>query len=69
MLTEMGRYLMAWGDGSSMSTHGGVNSGFWDLPGDERAEIEQAACERYGVSDFFDLDPEQRRAVYDSVTA
>ncbi len=42
-----------------------VNNGFWDLPADDRAAAMQAACDRYGVTDFWDLDAGQRGDVYD----
>jgi len=42
-----------------------INSGFWDLPALDRDAAMTAACDRYGVSDFWDLDPAQRGAVYD----
>jgi hypothetical protein len=50
------------GDGGSMQTRS--QYGRWeDLSADERSAAEEAACERYGVENFFDLDPEQRREV------
>jgi hypothetical protein len=48
-----------------MTTRITVNSGFWDLPASQRAQAMQAACDQYQVSDFWDLDPDQRGAVYD----
>lgn len=42
-----------------------VNNGFWDLPPETRASIKQSACERGGVSDFYDLSPEERARAYD----
>jgi hypothetical protein len=43
-----------------------VSNGFWDLPAPDRDAAMQAACDRYGAADFFDLDAAQRRAVYDA---
>lgn len=43
-----------------------VNNGFWDRPAEERASIMEAACERGGVANFFDLSPEERGRAYDS---
>jgi hypothetical protein len=40
------------------------SSAFYSLPADERAAAKEAACERYGAEDFFDLDPEQRAETY-----
>lgn len=42
-----------------------VNNGFWDRPAEERAARMEAACERGGVSNFFDLSPEERGRAYD----
>ena len=42
-----------------------VNNGFWDRPAEERAARMDAACERGGVSNFFDLSPEERGRAYD----
>lgn len=42
-----------------------VNNGFWDRPPEERAARMDAACERGGTSNFFDLSPEERGAAYD----
>lgn len=44
-----------------------VNNGFWDRPAEERAALMEAACERGGVVNFFDLSPEERVRAYDSV--
>jgi hypothetical protein len=40
---------------------------FADIPAEERAAIMESACEKAGVSNFFDLTPEERADVYDSV--
>lgn len=45
------------------------SSAFYGLPGEERAALMEAACQRYGVSDFYDLDPDQRHAVYREATS
>jgi hypothetical protein len=45
-----------------------VNGGFWNLPPSDRDAAYDAACDRYGVADFFDLDAETRGEVYDRVT-
>lgn len=42
--------------------------GFAALPADVRAAAMDAAAGAAGVDNFFDLDPEQRRAVYDQAT-
>lgn len=42
-----------------------VNNGFWDKHPEERAAIMDAACERGGVANFFDLSPEERARAYD----
>jgi hypothetical protein len=42
-----------------------VNSGFWDLPAEERGAAMDAACERAGVADFWDLSAEERGEAYD----
>lgn len=42
-----------------------VNNGFWDLPPDERSALMESACERGGVTNFFDLSPEERGRAYD----
>lgn len=51
-----------WNDDRRINT---VNNGFWDRPPEERSAIMQSACERGGVSDFFDLSAEERAAAYD----
>ncbi len=38
---------------------------FFELPADKRDAARDAACEKYGVQDFYDLDPEQRAEAYD----
>lgn len=40
------------------------NNGFWDLDPGERGARMDAACERGGVSNFFDLSPEERGTAY-----
>lgn len=40
------------------------NVGFFDLPVDERAERMQAAADKGGVENFFDLSPEERAEAY-----
>lgn len=58
------------GDGGSMATHENkVNGGFWELPAEQRAQAEQDACVRYGVEDFFDLEPAQRHETYERALA
>lgn len=42
-----------------------VNNGFWDKTPQERAASMDAACERNGVSNFFDLPPEERARAYE----
>jgi hypothetical protein len=42
------------------------NNGFWDRDPQERAAKMDAACERGGVSNFFDLSPEERGQCYDA---
>lgn len=42
-----------------------MNSSFWDRPADERAALMERAAERGGVTDFFDLSPEERAATYE----
>lgn len=42
-----------------------VNNGFWDREPQERAVRMDRACERGGVSNFFDLAPEERAACYE----
>ena len=42
-----------------------LNHGFWDRPVEERAAIMESACERGGVSNFFDLSAEERDRAYD----
>ena len=42
-----------------------MNNGFWDRPVEERAARVDAACERYGVTNFFDLSPEERGTAYE----
>jgi len=44
------------------------SNAFYSLPPEERAAAKERACERYGVEDFFDLEPEQRLEVYSSAT-
>lgn len=44
-----------------------VNHGFWDRPPDDRAAIKDTARERGGVSDFFDLSPEERDRAYEDI--
>lgn len=46
--------------------HVSVNNGFWDRPADERAARMNAACDRAGVDNFFDLSPEERGRAYDA---
>lgn len=46
-----------------------LSSVFYAMPADERAAEMEKACEKYRVEDFFDLDPEQRHAVYEKVAA
>ena len=41
------------------------NNGFWNREPEERAARMDAACEHGGVSNFFDLSPEERAATYD----
>ena len=43
---------------------GAVNSGFWDLDGEDRGAVYSAAEEATGQS-FWDLDAETRGAYYD----
>lgn len=42
-----------------------VNNGFWDRPVEERASRMESVCERYGVSNFWDLSPEERGQAYE----
>lgn len=42
------------------------NNGFWDRLADDRAERMRTAAERGGVSNFFDLSPEERAQAYDN---
>ncbi len=42
------------------------NNGFWGRDPEERASRMDAACERGGTSNFFDLPPEERAACYDA---
>lgn len=42
-----------------------INNGFWDREPKDRAERMDRACEKAGVSDFFDLTPEERGRCYD----
>ena len=44
----------------------GINNGFWDREPDDRAARMESACDRAGVSNFFDLSPEERGRAYDS---
>lgn len=41
-----------------------ISSAFYALPAADRDAAKEAACERFGVEDFFDLDPDQRNQVY-----
>lgn len=43
-----------------------TNNGFWDQPADERADRMRDASERGGVSNFFDLPPEERAQAYET---
>jgi len=49
---------------SGCRSNNAVNYGFWDLPAEERAAAMDVACERGGVSDFYDLPPEDRDRAY-----
>lgn len=44
------------------------NSGFWDLPPEQRNVAMEQAAERGGVENFFDLSPEERAEAYDRAT-
>lgn len=52
---------MTWGDGGSMRPRSG--DGWQNLPAEQREAAERAACEQFGVDNFFDLDPDIRRQV------
>lgn len=39
---------------------------FFSLPVEDRDAAYESARERFGVGDFYDLDPEQRAEVYDA---
>jgi len=52
-------------DKSDTDSSNTVNNGFWDRPADERAARMDAACERGGVSSFWDLSPEERGRAYE----
>lgn len=41
------------------------NNGFFDFSADERAHMAEEAMEAAGVDNFFDLDPEERAAIYE----
>ena len=41
------------------------NSGLWDLPDDERAEIMDQACDQNDTEHFYDLEPEERARAYE----
>jgi len=43
----------------------GTNNNFFDREVDDRADRMQKASESGGVTDFFDLSPEERAACYD----
>lgn len=45
-----------------------VNFGFYDLPAQDRANAMDAACERGGVGNFFDLSPEERAQCYEQAS-
>lgn len=42
-----------------------MNSGFWDLDGDERAAIYDRAASETGVESFWDLTAEERGHYYE----
>ena len=48
-----------------INTRTSMNNGFWDLEPDERGARQEAAMERGGVQNFFDLPPAERSRCYD----
>jgi hypothetical protein len=46
-----------------------VSTAFFALPDALKESAKAIACKRYGVEDFFDLDPAVRQEVYLSATA
>ena len=42
-----------------------INNGFYQLPADERTAAYDYAREKYGVDNFFDLEPEERAEIYE----
>ena len=42
-----------------------INNGFFSLPSDERAAAYEYAYKKYGVDNFFDLEPEERAEIYE----
>lgn len=47
----------------------GESTMFYNLPDEIKDTAIREACEQYGVEDFFDLTPAQRREVYHAAVA